>query len=282
MYRPPVIIVGMHRSGTTMITKMLENLGLFVGAEKEVNNEALFFWEINNWIFELHTANAEKPYNMRYTNPACRKVIVESLAYFLSSSRRKKYLGKHSATVARIQDTPFPYGWKDPKNTFTVDFWKELFPEAKIVHIYRNPIDSISSYIERDLALKNKFVWNWKKKLKREFLISKNFHPNFRIYNLEEGFQAWQAYMDKALSLKNSCSNYIEVRYEDFLKNPTLHLSELSNFCGLQPSQESIEQETKNVKTDRAFAFLNRPEYVAFYQQIKDHALMQQLGYHQL
>lgn len=40
---PPIIIVGMHRSGTTMITKMLENLGLFVGDQKEINNEALFF-----------------------------------------------------------------------------------------------------------------------------------------------------------------------------------------------------------------------------------------------
>jgi len=70
MYQSPVIILGMHRSGTTMITKMLENLGLFVGAEKEINNEALFFWHINNWIFNLHTATPEKPYNLRYSNPA--------------------------------------------------------------------------------------------------------------------------------------------------------------------------------------------------------------------
>ena len=33
MNQQPIIILGMHRSGTTMITKMLENLGLFVGAE---------------------------------------------------------------------------------------------------------------------------------------------------------------------------------------------------------------------------------------------------------
>lgn len=42
MHQTPVIILGMHRSGTTMITKILENLGLFVGVEKEINHEALF------------------------------------------------------------------------------------------------------------------------------------------------------------------------------------------------------------------------------------------------
>ena len=110
MYQSPVIILGMHRSGTTMITKMLENLGLFVGAEKEVNNEALFFWKINNWIFDLHTATPEKPYNLRYKNPACEKVIVESLEDFIQSDKRKEYLGKHTSSFKSIKDINFPFG----------------------------------------------------------------------------------------------------------------------------------------------------------------------------
>ena len=89
----------MHRSGTTMITQLLENLGLFVGTEKEVNHEALFFWEINNWIFDLHTATPEKPHNMRYKNMACEKVIIESLEYFVQSSKRKQYLGSLTSTL---------------------------------------------------------------------------------------------------------------------------------------------------------------------------------------
>ena len=31
---PPVIIVGMHRSGTTMLSQLLERLGLFTGEKK--------------------------------------------------------------------------------------------------------------------------------------------------------------------------------------------------------------------------------------------------------
>lgn len=282
MYRAPVILLGMHRSGTTMITKMLENLGLFVGAEKEINNEALFFWEINNWIFELHTATAEKPHNMRYTNPACRKVILESLEYFVRSPKRKHYLGKLAGSFDDIRQMNLPYGWKDPKNTFTIDFWKEIFPHPKIIHIYRNPIDSVSSYIERDLELKNRFEWNWKKKLKRQFLISKNFHQNFRLTSIEEGYQLWEEYVSKALSLQQEFPDYLEVRYEDFLEHPDEHLRKLAEFAGLQPTEAQVQEQLKNIKADRAYAFLNKPAYRAVYEQIRNTSLMERLGYNQL
>lgn len=282
MYQSPVIIVGMHRSGTTMITKMLENLGLFVGVEKEINNEALFFWKINNWIFDLHTATPEKPYNLRYKNPACEKVIIESLEHFVQSNKRKQYLGKHASKYASIKTLDFPYGWKDPKNSFTIDFWKHIFPNPKVIHIYRNPIDSVSSYIERDLALKNKFEWNWKKKLKRDLLISKNFHQNFRLTSIEEGYDLWHEYVTKALSLKEEFADYIEIKYEDFLEHPLENLQKLTQFSGLNVSDNNIKNEIQHIKKDRSYAFLNNKAYYDIYQTLKDKPLMKQLGYDNL
>lgn len=282
MNQSPVIILGMHRSGTTMITKMLEQLGLFVGAEKEINHEALFFWEINNWIFDIHTATPEKPYNLRYSNPACRKIIHESLDYFVQSGKRKQYLGNLSSRYKNIRDMDIPFGWKDPKNTFTLDFWKHVFPHPRIIHIYRNPIDSVSSYIERDLALKNKFEWNWKKKLKRDWLISKNFHENFRLYNLNEGYDLWEEYVSKALSLKHEFEHYTEVRYEDFLEQPKEMLKALALFSGLNPSAAQLDAAIEGVQQDRAFAFIHNEAYFQVYQQLKNNALMQQLGYDHL
>ncbi|MEZ5023867.1 MAG: sulfotransferase [Chitinophagales bacterium] len=49
-----------------------------------------------------------------------------------------------------IRDLDIPWGWKEPRNSFTLEFYKELFPDAKIIHIYRNPIDSANSYLKRD------------------------------------------------------------------------------------------------------------------------------------
>lgn len=282
MTQQPIIILGMHRSGTTMITKMLENLGLFVGAEKEINHESIFFWEINNWIFDLHTSTAEKPHNMRHRNASCDKVVRESLDYFLQSGRRKKYLGNLSSRYKNIKDIDFPFGWKDPKNTFTIEFWKEIFPDAKIIHIYRNPIDSVSSYIERDLVKYNQFDWTWKKKLKRDFLISNNFHRNFRINTIEDGFELWHEYVEKALSLKQDFSNYIELKYEDFLENPFELLKQLTAFSGLEINDDKIRNEIKDIKKERAYAFVTNADYYKIYQNLKDNKIMQQLGYDNL
>lgn len=279
MPNQPVVILGMHRSGTTMISKLLEDLGLFMGAEKEINNEALFFWEINNWIFELHTATAEKPYNMRYTNPACRKVIQESLAYFVHSARKKKYLGSLNGQYNSLRDLDIPWGWKDPKNTFVLDFWKSLFPEPKIIHVYRNPIDCVASYMERDLVLKNNFEWNWKKKLKRDYLVSRTFHENFRLYDLEQGFLLWEEYVLKASSLKYDNKNFLEIKYEDFLENPRDFIRHLIDFCDLQPNEGQIEQALSPIKKDRAYAFTQNEEYRTFYKNIQNNETLQVMGY---
>ena len=48
---PPVIIIGMSRSGTNMLTRMLDSLGLFCGSALTGNHEAVFFRELNDWLF---------------------------------------------------------------------------------------------------------------------------------------------------------------------------------------------------------------------------------------
>jgi hypothetical protein len=282
MNQQPIIILGMHRSGTTMITKILENLGLFVGDKKEVNQEALFFWEINNWIFDLHTAKPELPHNLQYTNPKTEQIIIESLQYFVQSNRKKKYLGNLDKKYKTILELDFPFGWKDPKNTFTLQFWKKIFPNHKIIHVYRNPLDSISSYIERDLQMKNNFEWNWKKKFKRAFLITHKFNYNFRLYNVEQGYQLWKEYVGKAISLKKTHENYFEIQYEAFLENPMPILNELCAFCNLNPDAEAITNEIKSIRKDRAYAFIENEEYYNFYKTIKEDDLIQTLGYQNL
>lgn len=283
MPTPPVIIVGMHRSGTTMVTKMLENLGLFVGVQKEVNNEALFFWDINNWIFDICTCRAELPHNFRYLNPEAEKVIVQDLAWFTQSWQRYKFLGAGKFFRYKdIRDLDIPWGWKDPKNSFTIDLWKQIFPDAKVLHIYRNPIDSISSFIERDLVMKNKFRHNWKKKLKRSALVSRNYHANFRLHNLEEGYKLWEEYVSRCLALEKEFPEMMHIRYEDFLQDPAKQLSSMARFCGLQPSEEAILREVKAVKSDRGFAFLKNPEAVEVYNRMKQEPILKTLGYDQI
>ena len=54
----PIILLGMHRSGTSMIAGMLEELGLFMGNHKDRNNEAFLFMKLNessHYTREFHT-----------------------------------------------------------------------------------------------------------------------------------------------------------------------------------------------------------------------------------
>lgn len=278
--KPPVIIVGMHRSGTTMVTKMLDHLGLFVGDKKEINHEALFFWHINNWIFDIAHSRADLPHNFKYLNPAARQVLETDLAWFSQSFRRHSFLGWDKFFKYKdIRNLDIPWGWKDPKNSFTIDLWKTVFPDAKVLHIYRNPIDSISSFIERDLEMKNRFRHNWKKQLKRTLLVSHRYHTNFRLHSLQEGYNLWEEYVSKCLSLEADFPEMKHVRYEDFLFDPAVHLKDIALFCGLEPSDEAIRKEVAAVKSDRAFAFLNHPERKEAYLKVKDRPIMQQLGY---
>lgn len=279
----PIVILGMHRSGTTLITKILEQLGLFVGTKKEINNESLFFFYINNWIFDLCTATDTMPHNLRYVNPACKQVIEESLAHFVQSNKRKLYLGNYASKYKDIRAIDFPYGWKEPKMSFTMDFWKAVFPNAKIIHVYRNPIDVAQSYMERDTPIKGNFSWTWKKKLKRDFLITHKFHGNFRITSIEAGYEVWKEYVEKALSLKNDFDDYIMIQYEDFLSNPKTMLNNLLlPYCNLTPSNTEIEKAIAPINKSRAYSFLDNEVLLQFYHQIKNDDLMQQLNYQQI
>src|SRR5450830_930719 len=89
----PVIILGMHRSGTTMVSELLEKLGLFVGEKKEVNNEALFFILMNTWLMREANATWDNPHNFRFINNFFRKNTRRVLEMHLKSRKSIDLLG---------------------------------------------------------------------------------------------------------------------------------------------------------------------------------------------
>jgi hypothetical protein len=274
----PVIILGMHRSGTTMITEFLDQLGLFVGEKLDVNHESLFFFDLNKWIFEVGIAKTDYPYNLQLMNPNCKTEIVKALDYHMSSGRRKKYLGNRR--FKDIRDIDFKWGWKEPRNSFTLEFFKELFPEAKVIHIYRNPIDSANSYLKRDIERRNSFRLNWKKKIKRHFLIANKYHQNFRLNNLQDGYDLWKEYVSKSFEWEAVFKDrMITLRYEDFLDSPFEYTKALAQFCNLEAEDAAIKKLVEQVNSTRKYAFTTDPESMNFYQKIKNEDWMKRLKY---
>ena len=50
----------------------------------------------------------------------------------------------------------YNWGWKDPRNIFTLPFWITLFPLSKIIIVKRHPYDVCMSLINRNTKLKNR------------------------------------------------------------------------------------------------------------------------------
>ena len=64
-HRAPVILLGMHRSGTTMMSRLLETLGLFQGSRLEENHEATFFMNVNKALMLRIHGHWDHPAPMR-------------------------------------------------------------------------------------------------------------------------------------------------------------------------------------------------------------------------
>ena len=48
----PVVVVGMHRSGTSLVSRILDDCGVMMGKDLQEDHESLFFIGLNEWIYD--------------------------------------------------------------------------------------------------------------------------------------------------------------------------------------------------------------------------------------
>lgn len=144
-----IVVLGMHRSGTSAITRGLQVMGVNLGgrlmpAHREVNAKG--FWE----DLDFHALNEEMlgalGSGWHYLSPI-RRQDVETL----------RHKGFHTRAIellrAKIGDSPV-YGIKDPRITKLLPFWKEVFDQSgldvRYVLSLRNPMSVAKSLAKRD------------------------------------------------------------------------------------------------------------------------------------
>ncbi len=278
----PIIILGMHRSGTTMLSKLLEQLGIFMGWRKEENNEALFFLKFNDWILEQVNATWDNPYNYRFVDESFKDLIASLAEKYIKSIRRIEYLGfKKALKYKSLKELDFAWGWKDPRNTFTVDIWLRIFPKAKLIHIYRNPIDVAESLRKRTFKYRENFRWNFENRLKF-FLLkgSIGYGNSVRVMNIYEGIQLWNEYVSRVFELEKCYElNILHIKYENFLENPLPDIKKILFMANLNYDINRVSDVIKNIDVKRKYAFLLNKELVDIYKAIKKDKNLIQLGY---
>jgi hypothetical protein len=190
LIQSPIVIIGMHRSGTTMLSQILEKAGVFMGADFTAYHESNYFQQLNEKLLQHQLGTWDKP---KVTQSA---PLLHS-RYFISeytSLKNKPY------NIVQLL-TRKQWGWKDPRTTYTLGSWIKIFPDIKVIHIVRNGIDTAISLCERNNMVQPNTKW----------------HSN-RLIKPESCFDLWEEYVNQARSWKeNIGKNYIEVKYEEIL-----------------------------------------------------------------
>ena len=278
--KAPVIIIGMHRSGTSMLTKLLQELGLFIGHKLLPFDlyESAYFVSLNEWLLAQANASWDNTYNYQFTDKIFEEQAKEVLLTELQGKKRKDYLGKHKFSDIRKLD--IPWAWKDPRSTITMDLWKSIFPTARILHIYRNPIDVAASLSKREASLRASRKLTYLVRILRFLNYNATQNLSLRVMQVEEGVKLWEEYVSVAFSMDEKYgSDIYHLRYEDFLEAPMSYLPDIARFAGLDVQMDQMMKLTHEINAGRKFAFIHDPELIELYRTVQNNRWVQQLGY---
>lgn len=218
--KPPVIIIGAHRSGTSATAHALELLGLQIGQRLDSHREPKALQRLHEEY--LHRAGAAwydpKPFLQQIQTTEGRRDCVEYL---------RSNFNAHFARTFGYRNNPkgwwlrwrlkfgAPWGWKEPRTTLFSSAWLEIFPEARIVHVVREALAAAESIRERELKFQ---------------AAGDPQTPN--LSDLTYCRELVEVYLRAGEQVATS-PNYHLVQFEELQANPPAMLERLATFCGI-------------------------------------------------
>jgi hypothetical protein len=246
-FAPPYIVIGMHRSGTSMLAGLLHSSGIFMGNDWDEHQESVFFQGINNDLLEKNAANWAAP----------RVPAVSDTIQLPAFCLLRRYLKAHchpSHLVKLLRGNP--WGWKDPRNTFTLDSWLKVFPNAKVIHIYRNGLDVALSLASRSMKKSGK---GYGEALKETTV----------------GFNLWEKYVAQAFSFEPVLGDrMVTVQFEKILVSDENEIQKLEAFVG-RPLRSQIGATADRTRTQR----YREDEHADLISEARQNYWMNKLGY---
>jgi len=200
-----ICIVGMHRSGTSMVAHLLHQCGLYLGPEDQLlgansgnqdgHFEHLGFFRINEALLRHFGGSWEFPPELE---PGWEKDASLDELRSRARSLLETFSGRSS------------WGWKEPRTTILLPFWKSMIPNLRFVICVRNPLE-----VAKSLAKRNKIP-------------------------IERGVFLWYRYLRAAIEDTGGCPRMI-VFYDDFFIESAAEFYRLIDFCGLErPTDPSV------------------------------------------
>jgi Sulfotransferase family len=274
-----VLIIGMHRSGTRLLAQILNRLGVFMGADQQADSESATFMMLNETILHQCGAFWSEPMPAHFV--LAEPQIVEQLAAGTVEAldgQLRNYLGSSGFRPEPSAEQAPAFGWKDPRNTFTLPVWRQIFPGLRVIHVLRHGVDVAASLSRRHAEALRSAAGE----PHPSALIVIRDHvfgvlSSRRGWTLAEALTMWEQYVEKArLQLAELEGRALEVRFEDLLQKPKPVVAKIAEFCRL-PEPASGTQLLGDLSPGRALAFKRDPELVAFAESSR--AALERYGY---
>ena len=256
----PIFILGQHRSGTSILYKMLGQTGQFnilTAYHILKYDELLDIFENNlekkkideiNKLFISKGITTRKTDNMQVTADYAHEymyIFLKRNYPWKINSKNKELFDEICKKLKYISNNNLPILLKNPHDFTNFIYIKNTYPNAKFIFIHRNPSDVISSTMrlwQTHLKNKNEYLALFSKKYEQLFsnpiyLFLTRFYyiSPFQIGTLETIYSSLKA---NNYYLKNinqlSKNDYISIRYEDLCNNPNNTISDIMEFLHLK------------------------------------------------
>lgn len=275
----PLIILGMHRSGTSLTVRLLKDLGVHMGSYLSRDAEAVHFQKINRTFYRAAGSNWGEVEPLlramdseKFVGAQTRKaisVLFPGPAVRIFNSGISDFFGD-SAWEQLSRGDAMWWGWKDPRTTLTFPIWLNIFPQGRYLNILRNGIDVAISIHRRSLKQSRKW---WK----RAFPI--DYVP--KTLDFDYCFKLWETHLsfleEKRVLIPPG--QYMEIRYEDLLANPKPVLQSIADFMHYPLPEKDLDEVCSQINEGRLVNTAYARPYLENIRKLVDSPWMTKYNY---
>jgi sulfotransferase family protein len=237
--RPPVIVIGAHRSGTTATARALKLLGLQIGQHLDSHDEVRELQKLHETCLRGLGAAWHTP--QPFLASIATQPGKQSVAKYLKQHLDPKLsvfgyrAGLTGWWLKRRLRSGEPWGWKEPRTTLFATSWLELFPDARFLHIVRNPLAVAASIQRREMEFQ-----------------AKGDAPSGRVADFEYCVELAMTYVAAGEAVAAQTERYCRVRFEDIQMDPIGQLRKAAAFCGLQFTDRQMQRAAATIRPTQA------------------------------
>lgn len=138
-FHGPLIVCGMHRSGTSYTASLFHSAGVHLGDDllgANVGNDVGHFEDLGILGFHMRALRALGLGAEGFTTQS----VTGLPTAFEHEARR---LIRERSREGRV------WGWKEPRTVLFLDLWRRVVPQAKYVFVFRRPWEVVDSLFRR-------------------------------------------------------------------------------------------------------------------------------------